>query len=77
MDTGCCRSRQGCDSYHDQPTVLDLAIQRKENDRVQFFLARGANFCSSSLRIAVVERNEAMINQIIASGADINEGKTT
>lgn len=73
-EAGCPDLAQGCSGYHNQPTALDLAIKLRKNDLVQVFLAHEANFCPSSLRLAASRGNEDIVNQIIASGADINDG---
>jgi hypothetical protein len=76
-DAGCPELEQGCSGYHKRPTALDVAIRLQKNDHVRVFLAHGAKFCPSSLRIAAGRGNEDIVKQIIASGADINEGGNT
>jgi hypothetical protein len=76
-DAGCPELEQGCSGYHKRPTALDFAITLQKNDLVHVFLAHGAKFCLSSLRIAADRGNEDIVKRIIASGADINEGGNT
>ena len=74
---GCPKLEQGCSGYHKRPTALDVAIGLQKNDYVHDFLAQGAKFCPSSLRIAADRGNEDVVKRIIASGADINESGNT
>lgn len=71
VDLSCPAGLKSCSGYHKGSTALDTALWYKMNDLVDLLLSRGAQLCSSSLRIAADRGDDGIIRQYIQRGGDV------